>query len=72
LHIRPYKVTVVPEIKPVDYEKRMRFCDWFISHVHVGLLDTKLTFFTDEANFNLSEYINSQNDSTGVMKILIP
>jgi hypothetical protein len=21
LHIRPYKITVVPEIKPVDYEK---------------------------------------------------
>jgi hypothetical protein len=22
LHIRPYKVTVVPEMKPVDYEKK--------------------------------------------------
>ncbi|PNF15704.1 hypothetical protein B7P43_G12455 [Cryptotermes secundus] len=62
LHIRPYKFTVVHEIKPVDYEKRVRFCNWFINHVHDGLLDPKLTFFTDEANFNLSGYVNSQNN----------
>jgi hypothetical protein len=33
LHICPYKITVVPEIKPVDYEKRVRFCNWFINHI---------------------------------------
>jgi hypothetical protein len=52
-HIRPYKITVVPEIKPLDYEKRV-------------------TFFTDEANFNLLGYVNSPNNSTGVVKILMP
>jgi hypothetical protein len=31
LHIRPYKITVVPEIEPVDYEKGVTFCNWFIS-----------------------------------------
>jgi hypothetical protein len=41
LHIRAYKITVVPEIKPVDYEKRVRFCNWFTNHVHDGLLDPK-------------------------------
>jgi hypothetical protein len=30
--------------------------------VHDGLLDPKLRFFTDEANFNLSGYVNSQNN----------
>jgi hypothetical protein len=59
LHICPYKITVVPEIKPVNYKKRERFCNWFINHVHHGLIDPKLTFFTDGANFNLSGYINS-------------
>jgi hypothetical protein len=55
LHIRPYKITVVPEIEPVNYEKKERFCNWFISQqVHDGLLNNKLLFFTDEANFNLS------------------
>jgi hypothetical protein len=33
-----------------------------LSVVHDGLLDPKLTFFTDEANFNLSGYVNSQNN----------
>jgi hypothetical protein len=55
-------MTVVPEIEPVDYEKRVRFCNWFISHVHDGLLDPKLTFSTDEANFDLSGYVNAQNN----------
>jgi hypothetical protein len=31
LHIRQYKITVVPEIKPEDYEERARFCNWFIN-----------------------------------------
>jgi hypothetical protein len=48
LDIRPYKITAVPEIKPMDYEKRVRFCNWFINHLHDGLLDPKLIFFTDE------------------------
>jgi hypothetical protein len=61
LHIRLYKITVVPEIKPVVYEKRVRFY-WFMNHVHDGLLDSKQTFFTDESNFNLSGYVNSQNN----------
>jgi hypothetical protein len=60
LHIRPYKITV-PEIKRIHYEKRVRFCIWFIKRLHEGLLDPNLTFFTDETNFNLSVYINSQN-----------
>jgi hypothetical protein len=62
LHIRPYKITVVPEIKSVDYEKRVTFFNWLIKHVHDGLTDPKLTFFTNEANFNLSGYVNSQNN----------
>jgi hypothetical protein len=56
LHIHPYKIIVACEIKPVVYEKRVKFCNWFIS------LDSKPTFFTDEANFNLLEYVNSQNN----------
>jgi hypothetical protein len=62
LHIRPYTITVVPEIKPVNYEKRVSFCIWFINHVHDGLFDPKLTFFSNEANFYLLVYVNSQNN----------
>jgi hypothetical protein len=39
----------------VDYEKGARICNWFINHVHDGLSDPKLTFFTDKTNFNLSQ-----------------
>jgi hypothetical protein len=46
----------------VDYEEGVRFCNWFINHLHDRLIDTKLTFFTDEANFNLSGYVNSKNN----------
>jgi hypothetical protein len=38
------------------------FCNWFIYHVQDGLLDPKLTFFTDKANFNLLGYVNSQSN----------
>jgi hypothetical protein len=42
----------------------VKFCNWFIiSHVDDGFLDPKRTFFTDEANFNLSAYVNLQNNS---------
>jgi hypothetical protein len=30
--------------------------------VHDRVLDAKLPFFTDEANFNLSDNVNSQNN----------
>jgi hypothetical protein len=38
----------------------VKFCNWFISHVHNRLTDPKLTFFTDE-NFDFLGYVNSQN-----------
>jgi hypothetical protein len=62
LHIFPYEISVVPVIKPVNYEKEARFRNWFISHVHDGLLHPKLAFFTDEANFNLSGCVNSKSN----------
>jgi hypothetical protein len=38
------------------------FFNWFLQAVHDGVLDPKLTFFTDEAWFHLSGYINAQNN----------
>jgi hypothetical protein len=75
LHIRPYKITVVSEIKPglwiMKKKKKTRSCNLFINHVHEGLLDHKLTLFTDEANCNPSGYVNSTT-GTGVVRILMP
>jgi hypothetical protein len=58
LHIPPFKITVVSEIKTYGVWKMSDFCNQFIS----GLLHLKLTFFICEANFNLLRYVNSQNN----------
>lgn len=60
LHFHPYKVTVVQELLPPDYERRVQYCNWFNANLrNDDLLD--LTFFSDESWFHLSGYINSQN-----------
>jgi hypothetical protein len=48
-------------IEEGDYKRRMHFCNWFLQAVHDGVLDPKLTSFTDEAWFHLSGYINAQS-----------
>jgi hypothetical protein len=55
-------MTQVQVIEECDYGRRMHFCNWFLQAVHDGVLDPKLTFFTDEAWFHLSGYINAQNN----------
>jgi hypothetical protein len=72
LQIHPYKITVAPEIKHADYEKRVRFYNWFISHVDDGLFDPKLTFFTDEANLISWDMSTHKTKGTEISKILIP
>jgi hypothetical protein len=67
-HIHLYKINVDPEIKAIGYEKRVRFCNLFINHVHFVLLDPKLIFFTDDANFNL-RILTHKTTGTGVVKV---
>jgi hypothetical protein len=66
-----YKITQVEVIEECDYRRRTQFCD-FLQAVHDGVLDPKLTFFTDEASFNLSGYISVQNNRywSSIMVIL--
>jgi len=62
LCLHPYKITAVHELKPGDSAKRVAYCKWFLDFLDrdgEDILD--ITFFTDEAYFHLSEYINSQN-----------
>jgi hypothetical protein len=62
LHPWPYKITQVQVIEGGDYGRRTHFCNWFFQAVHDGVLDPKLTFFTDEAWFHLSGYVSAQNN----------
>jgi hypothetical protein len=58
----PYKVRAVQELKPADHEKRKRYCEWFTNFIYTKTVDiVDVTFFTDEAWFHLSGYVNTQN-----------
>jgi hypothetical protein len=52
----------VHELKEMDNVKRVKYCRWFrdvITAKREDILD--VTFFTDEAWFHLSRYVNRQN-----------
>jgi hypothetical protein len=72
LHIRQYKITVAPEIKPVDYEKLVRFLNWIIRHMHDVLTDPKLIYFTDEAILISRNMLTYKTTVIGIVKILMP
>jgi hypothetical protein len=60
INLHPYKVSLVQELKPADYPRRVAYCNWFLNHMNDNrTLD--LSFFSDEAWFHLSGYVNSQN-----------
>ena len=59
--LRAYRVPCVQEFLPMDHEKSVRICLWFKDFLtqNPGILD--VTFFTDEAWFQLNGYLTSQN-----------
>ncbi|KDR23996.1 hypothetical protein L798_07935 [Zootermopsis nevadensis] len=61
LKLVPYRIHTMHELKEPDKGKRLQYCEWFRELVRdgVGILDN--IFFTDEAWFHLSGYVNSQN-----------
>jgi hypothetical protein len=58
LHLFPYRLTSVQELHPVDLPQRLEYCQWSLNTLDVHL---DKTFYTDEAYFHLSGYVNSQN-----------
>lgn len=61
LNLFPYKMQLVHKLQPRDNEKRLEYCNAFLN-----LVDTNEIFFgkiimTDEAHFDLSGFVNSQN-----------
>ncbi|KAJ4446106.1 hypothetical protein ANN_12798 [Periplaneta americana] len=61
LHPYPYKFTVVHALKHPDEPSHIEFCRWFLSEVESGLLDPQFFISSDEAQFSLSGYVNSEN-----------
>ena len=62
LGLKPYRITVVHELRPRDPEMRLRFCNWMLQNVNNGIIDPCLIWFTDEAWFHLNGYVLSQNN----------
>ncbi len=58
----PYHISMLQEIQPPDYQKRVEFFNWFVDQFGDSVEKILPSiFFSDEAWFNLSGYINSQN-----------
>jgi hypothetical protein len=55
-------MTVVHSFLPPDCQARIQYCRWFQESVFNGLLDPELMFYSDEEQFTLSRYMNSQNN----------
>jgi hypothetical protein len=61
LKFYPYRMKVSHKLIPGDYAKRVNYCRWFKNLIceNTGVLDQ--VFFTDEAWFHPSGYVNSKN-----------
>ncbi|PNF37887.1 hypothetical protein B7P43_G07408 [Cryptotermes secundus] len=57
LHFHPYKMVVVQELSPGDFQNRITACKTLLE----TLPPDTLVFFSDEAHFHLSGYVNKQN-----------
>lgn len=57
----PYRITMLHEIKLEDYSSRYDYCDWFLEKFGRDIQMIPMMFFTDEAWFHLSGYVNAQN-----------
>ena len=56
----PYKINVVQELEPNDYERRLRFCQWFSNQAH-NIRFLANCIIGDEAIFQLKCTVNTQN-----------
>ena len=56
----PYKIRVVHELKPGDYARRLRFCNWFSQRAQNIRFMSNIVI-GDEAVFSMDGTVNTQN-----------
>jgi len=64
LKFYPYRKQVFHKLIPGEYAKRFNYCRWFKNLIRGNIGVSDQVFFTDEAWFHLSGYVNSQNHRT--------
>ena len=60
--MKPYKVQLVQELKPIDHPMRFRKAKWTCDRLTKDAdFGKKKIIFSDEAHFDLGGYVNKQN-----------
>jgi hypothetical protein len=63
--LHAYRFKVVQELKQQHYDKYMTYCRWFRTFIDENPGISDYTWFSNEAWFHLSGYVNSQNTFVG-------
>lgn len=61
LALKPYKVQLAQQLKPIDHPKRLRFANWAEDRLAEDGEFYRKIIFSDEAHFHLGGYVNKQN-----------
>lgn len=61
LAMKPYKVQLVQQLKPVDHPNRLHFANWAENCLADDAEFYRKIIFSDEAHFHLGGYVNKQN-----------
>ncbi|XP_044758934.1 uncharacterized protein LOC123316778 [Coccinella septempunctata] len=59
--MKPYKVQLVQQLKPIDHPSRLRFANWAENCLAEDNEFYQKIIFSDEAHFHLGGYVNKQN-----------
>ncbi len=59
--MHPYCILTLQELQPPEFGKCCNFCAWFKGQFGEDVEEQPIIFFTDEAWFHLSGYVNSKN-----------
>jgi hypothetical protein len=57
----PYKIQLLQKLNEDDPDRRLEFCEWFLSRYEVDERVLSLIIFSDEAIFQLDGKVNRQN-----------
>jgi hypothetical protein len=57
----PCEIQLLHELQPTDSEQRVDFCNWLMTVIDADANFLDNVFMSDEADFWLNGYVNSQN-----------
>ncbi len=57
--LHSYRVHIVHELLPLNYDRCVTYCQWLLNFIQTSPCMLNDAFYSDEAWFQLSEYVNS-------------